>query len=74
MSEGLRARRFAEAVEFATVMHDGQVRKGSGVPYISHPLAVAAIALQHGADEDQAIAALLHDVPEDCGGLPEDPS
>ncbi|MCP5043933.1 MAG: HD domain-containing protein, partial [bacterium] len=45
--------------------HDGQYRKGTGIPYVSHVLQVAGIALEHGADEDQAIAALLHDVVED---------
>lgn len=57
--------RFVEALAFAARAHRGQVRKGTGIPYISHPLQVAAIALEHGADEDQAIAALLHDVIED---------
>jgi GTP pyrophosphokinase len=45
-----------------------QKRKGSGVPYISHLLAVAAIVLEHGGTEDEAIAALLHDAVEDQGG------
>jgi (p)ppGpp synthase/HD superfamily hydrolase len=40
-------------------------RKGSGVPYLSHLLAVAALVAEHGGDEDQIIAALLHDVLED---------
>jgi (p)ppGpp synthase/HD superfamily hydrolase len=47
--------------------HDGGFRKGTTIPYISHPLAVASIALEYGADEDQAIAALLHDAIEDGG-------
>jgi GTP pyrophosphokinase len=46
-------------------MHRGQDRKGSGVPYISHLLGTCAIALEFGANEDQAIAALLHDAIED---------
>ncbi len=61
--------RLARALALAIEAHDGQVRKGTGIPYISHPMAVAAIALEHGADEDQAIAALLHDAVED-GGAP----
>ncbi len=59
--------RFESALAFATSAHFGQRRKGSGAPYITHPMAVASIAAQYGADEDQAIAALLHDVMEDCG-------
>jgi (p)ppGpp synthase/HD superfamily hydrolase len=59
--------RYAEAVAYAADAHAGQVRKGTSIPYISHPLAVSALVLEHGGDEDQAIAALLHDVLEDCG-------
>jgi (p)ppGpp synthase/HD superfamily hydrolase len=59
--------RFAEAVDYARAAHAGQVRKGSARPYIAHPIAVASLVLDHGGDEDQAIAALLHDVVEDCG-------
>lgn len=51
-------------------MHADQVRKGSTIPYICHPLAVSALVLEAGGDEDLAIAALLHDVAEDCGGEP----
>lgn len=60
--------KFSEALALAIEAHDGQYRKGTQTPYISHPMAVASIALEFGADEDQAIAALLHDVLED-GGL-----
>ena len=45
-----------------------RTRKGSDAPYISHLLAVAAIVLEHGATEKEAIAALLHDAVEDQGG------
>ncbi|RLB62513.1 MAG: phosphohydrolase [Deltaproteobacteria bacterium] len=58
--------RFAAALEFACTQHHGQRRKGSGSPYITHPLAVASLVGDYGGDEDQAIAALLHDVMEDC--------
>jgi GTP pyrophosphokinase len=58
--------RFESALSYACACHFGQRRKGSGAPYITHPLAVAAIVGQYGGDEDQAIAALLHDVVEDC--------
>lgn len=60
--------RFTEALAFATQLHATQTRKGSGVPYVSHLLGVASIALDYGANEDEAIAALLHDAIEDQGG------
>ena len=63
-----RWERLANALGFATQLHATQKRKGSGVPYISHLLAVAAIVLEHGGTEDEAIAALLHDAVEDQGG------
>jgi (p)ppGpp synthase/HD superfamily hydrolase len=63
-------KRFSEAVNYACVAHNGQVRKGTGIPYVSHLLGVAAIALEYGATEEEAIAALLHDVVEDQGGKP----
>jgi (p)ppGpp synthase/HD superfamily hydrolase len=58
--------RFESALAFASAMHFGQRRKGDGAPYITHPMAVASIVGTYGGDEDQAIAALLHDVMEDC--------
>lgn len=58
--------RFVEAVAYASDAHAGQVRKGSDVPYISHPLGVASLVIEFGGDEDQVIAGLLHDVVEDC--------
>lgn len=64
--------RFEEALAFATRAHRGQERKGSGTPYVAHVLQVAGIALEHGADEDQAIAALLHDVIEDTAFTRDD--
>jgi (p)ppGpp synthase/HD superfamily hydrolase len=63
-------RRFEQALVFATQKHAGQHRKGSTVPYVAHLLGVASIVLEAGGDEDLAIAALLHDVVEDCGGAP----
>jgi GTP pyrophosphokinase len=51
-------------------MHAGQGRKASTVPYIAHLMGVASLVLEAGGDEDLAIAALLHDVVEDCGGAP----
>lgn len=62
--------RYASAVGYAARLHADQVRKGTSIPYICHPLAVSALVLEAGGDEDVAIAALLHDVAEDCGGEP----
>ncbi len=59
---------FEEALTFATRLHATQTRKGSDIPYIAHLLGVASIALDHGANEEEAIAALLHDAVEDQGG------
>jgi (p)ppGpp synthase/HD superfamily hydrolase len=63
-------RRFEQALLFAHRQHAGQLRKGTPAPYISHLLGVAGLVLEAGGDEDLAIAALLHDVVEDCGGTP----
>jgi (p)ppGpp synthase/HD superfamily hydrolase len=60
--------RFIDAVAMAVRLHAHQARKGSGLPYVSHLFAVAGLVLEYGGDEDQAIAALLHDGPEDQGG------
>jgi (p)ppGpp synthase/HD superfamily hydrolase len=62
--------RFERALLFATRKHASQTRKGGGIPYIAHLLGVAGLVLEAGGDEDLAIAALLHDVAEDCGGVP----
>lgn len=62
--------RFDQALLLASSLHRTQTRKESATPYLAHLLAVAALAIEHGADEDQAIAALLHDAVEDQGGLP----
>ena len=63
-----RVKDFESALKYASRLHAKQTRKRSGAPYISHLLAVAAIALEHGATEKEAIAALLHDAVEDQGG------
>lgn len=60
--------RFADALGCACAWHRTQARKDTQIPYVSHLLAVAALALENGADEDVAIAALLHDAVEDGGG------
>ena len=62
--------RFQRAFEFATKQHSGQTRKASTIPYIAHLMGVASLVFEAGGDEDLAIAALLHDVVEDCGGAP----
>lgn len=61
--------RFDEAFAFASELHREQLRKIGRVPYLSHLLRVAGLALDFGASEDVAIAALLHDAVEDCGGM-----
>jgi len=58
------------AFALADELHAGQTRKGGSIPYLSHLLAVAALGLEHGGDEETAAAALLHDAVEDQGGLP----
>jgi GTP pyrophosphokinase len=60
--------RFEDALTYAAQAHREQIRKGSGVPYITHLLAVAAIVGEQGGSEDEVIAALLHDAVEDQGG------
>jgi (p)ppGpp synthase/HD superfamily hydrolase len=60
--------RFDDALSYASRLHRAQRRKGTDIPYVSHLMAVAALVLEHGGSEDQAIAALLHDAAEDQGG------
>ncbi|MEN2786736.1 HD domain-containing protein [Sphingomonas qilianensis] len=62
--------RFDEALSYASRLHREQRRKSTAIPYVAHLLGVASIALENGGDEDQAIAALLHDAVEDQGGAP----
>jgi (p)ppGpp synthase/HD superfamily hydrolase len=62
--------RFLRAFEFAAEKHKNQTRKASAIPYIAHLMGVASLVLEAGGDEELAIAALLHDVVEDCGGEP----
>ncbi len=62
--------RFERALVYTAQVHGGQLRKGTGTPYLSHLLAVAATVLEYGGDEDTAIGALLHDAAEDQGGRP----
>jgi (p)ppGpp synthase/HD superfamily hydrolase len=62
--------RFEQALIFASRKHAGQSRKATAVPYIAHLLSVTGLVLEAGGDEDLAIAALLRDVVDDCGGAP----
>jgi len=59
---------FEKALIYATRIHGGKLRKKTRIPFIAHILGVTAIALEYGANETEAIAALLHDAVEDCGG------
>jgi (p)ppGpp synthase/HD superfamily hydrolase len=62
------SRQFEKALIYATRIHGGQLRKKTRIPYIAHILGVSAIAMEYGANETEAIAALLHDAVENCGG------
>lgn len=59
--------RFTQAVDYAREAHASQTRKGTSISYIAHLLGVASLVLDYGGDEDQTIAALLHDTIEDQG-------
>lgn len=61
--------RFDRALRLARELHANQTRKGTSIPYLAHLLAVTALVLEEGGDEDLAIAALLHDAVEDQGGV-----
>jgi (p)ppGpp synthase/HD superfamily hydrolase len=61
--------KFEEALVYANHLHAEQKRKRSLVPYIAHLLGVTSLVLEDGGNEDEAIAALLHDAVEDQGGL-----
>jgi (p)ppGpp synthase/HD superfamily hydrolase len=58
--------RFSQGFSCAATIHAEQRRKGTAIPYVAHLLGVASLALEYGADEDEAIAALLHDAIEDA--------
>src|SRR5437763_989042 len=68
-TSGMDGERLGRAVELAARLHGDQKRKGTEIPYVAHLLAVAALVLeQEGGDEDDAVAAVLHDAVEDAGG------
>jgi (p)ppGpp synthase/HD superfamily hydrolase len=58
--------KYDDAVVFAARAHRKQCRKGTDIPYVTHPFHVSVLLIRHGFDEDLAVAALLHDVVEDC--------
>jgi len=58
--------RINHALAFAAKHHDRQVRKGTRLPYLTHPANVALVLTRYGRDEDTVIAGILHDVIEDC--------
>jgi (p)ppGpp synthase/HD superfamily hydrolase len=62
--------RFVGAVAYAVEVHSRQARKGTKIPYVTHLFSVCSLVLEDGGDENAAIAALLHDGPEDQGGQP----
>ncbi len=68
--EVILTERFKDALWMATDLHANHRRKGSGIPYIAHLLGVASLVLEYGGNEDETIAALLHDAVEDQGGKP----
>src|SRR5438309_8239170 len=58
--------RINHALAFAAKHHDRQVRKGTALPYLTHPANVAIILTRYGRDEETVISGILHDVVEDC--------
>lgn len=68
MNSPILTKKFELALVYATRLHAHQVRKVDGTPYIAHLLSVAAMVLEAGGTETEAIAALLHDSLEDQGG------
>ena len=62
--------KYTSAIAYATGLHATQTRKGNDIPYVAHLLGVSSLVLEAGGTEDEAIAGLLHDAVEDCGGLP----
>lgn len=68
LPDPILSERFADALTYMVDLHARQARKGTRIPYIGHLLSVAGLALEDGGDEDEAIAALLHDAVEDQGG------
>lgn len=70
VADSILGPRFDEAFAYASALHRRQFRKGKHVPYLGHLMGVAALVLEDGGDEDDAIAALLHDAVEDRRDIP----
>ena len=60
--------RLGQAMAWTEAVHRGHLRKGTDTPYVSHLVSVAALVMEHGGSEDEAIGALLHDAIEDRSG------
>jgi (p)ppGpp synthase/HD superfamily hydrolase len=72
LEERAASERFSKALAYASELHAHQFRKGSRIPYVAHLMSVAALVLEDGGAEDDAIAGLLHDAIEDQGhGRPD---
>lgn len=63
--DGMRKNRIEEAIELAALAHNGQLRKGTNTPYITHPFAVGLMLMDTGCSESVVIAGILHDTVED---------
>lgn len=68
MVEDRLSPRFQLALGYALRAHSGDTRKGTGVPYFAHLAGVMSLVFEAGGDQEQAVAALLHDVVEGRGG------
>lgn len=68
----IHSTRIEQAIRAAAVLHEGQIRRGQRVPYVSHLFAVALIMYRYTDDEDTIVAALLHDTLEDTEYTPEE--
>ena len=58
--------RINHAFAYAAKHHDQQVRKGTRLPYLTHPANVSVILTRYGCEEDTVVAGILHDVVADC--------
>lgn len=61
----MKMSKFLRVIQYAAKAHDGQYRKGTDIPYISHPYAVGLLLLKEGYEEDIVCAGILHDIVED---------
>ena len=68
----MNSKKYAEAVQFATIAHEGAYRKGTKIPYVTHVIEAGLIAMSLTYDEDVVVAAILHDIVEDTSFTLED--